>query len=53
MSGTGQELCNVCGLEIDEGYFYPYPPNGDVVHMECLERYWDAPGEAGLTEESW
>jgi|KBSMisStaDraftv2_1062788.scaffolds.fasta_scaffold105439_7 hypothetical protein len=46
-------VCVVCGEPVSGEALMPYPPNGDRVHPECAERYWDAPGEAGLTEESW
>lgn len=47
-------LCATCGDEINGEATQPNPEfPEDATHPECEERYWDAPGEAGLTEESW
>ena len=46
--------CATCGDEITDKAVQPNPDfPEDVTHPECEERYWDPPGELGLTEESW
>lgn len=56
----GMTLCSVCGDVIEPEELTTIPATSDPVHRSepgiedgCEHRYWDAPGELGLTEESW